>query len=46
MTEFWEFNKESIYLAAVVSVVSGILWPIFHEVTKWAIFRIKDRISK
>jgi len=33
-TDFWFFHGESIKLAAVISVISGPLFAIGHELTK------------
>ena len=43
MNEWRQFNKESLYLGSVIAVISGPLFALTHEGTKWLIFYIKDR---
>ena len=46
MSEFWALNKESIALASIIALVTGPLWAIGHEATKWLIYYIKAKFQK
>lgn len=43
MAEWWEFNEESIYLAAAVSAVTAMVWPPFHDLSRWLLDLIKAK---
>ena len=46
MSEWWQFNQQSIELAAAVAIISGILFAITHEATKSLMARIKNYFKK
>lgn len=46
MAEWWAFNDDSIYLAAAVSVVTALVWPPFHDLSRWITDIVKAKIKK
>lgn len=46
MADFFSFNAESIYLALVVALVSGVAFSIAHELTRVAIDYAKSKLKQ